>query len=260
MKMTTKLKSLLNNNELTIGSWLSLPSQETAEIMAQAGFPWIVIDLEHSVINYETMQSMLIAIENEGCIPLVRVSSNDPTQIKRVLDSGSHGIIVPMVNNANDAIKAVKAVKYPPKGNRGVGLARAQGYGLKFDSYYKSFNDSSIVICQIEHRDAVDNVEDIISVDGVDGIIIGPYDLSGSYGIPGKLNDKTIIDAEKKIINIANKKNVPSGLHLVHYDEKILKQKINQGFKFIVCGVDQLFLAKQSMECYGQIKKVLKEL
>ena len=136
-----KLKSSLQKNELTIGSWLSIPSAVVTEIMSQAGFPWLVVDMEHSVIDLETMQSMFLAIECHGSIPLVRLPSKDPTIAKRVLDAGAHGIIAPMINNENDAKKLVSAVKYPPIGNRGVGLARAQGYGMKFESYIEHFND-----------------------------------------------------------------------------------------------------------------------
>ena len=254
MKLTKNLKAILKNNELTVGSWLSIPSPVAAEIMAQAGFPWLVIDLEHSVIDYETMQSMFVAIENNGSIPLVRLSSKDSPQIKRVLDAGAHGIIAPMINNANDAKKIVSAVKYPPIGNRGVGLARAQGYGMKFESYKEYFNDYSIIICQIEHKSAVDNIEEIVATKGIDGIIIGPYDLSGSYGIPGKLGSDELLEAEKIILEAAARYNIPSGIHIVHRDKSELINKINDGFRIIAYGVDQLFLAKSGKDAFQDIK------
>ena len=256
MKLTKNLKVILKKNELTVGSWLSIPSPVVAEIMAQAGFPWLVIDLEHSVIDYETMQSMIVAIENNGIIPLVRVSSKDSLQIKKVLDAGAHGIIVPMINSGNDAKKVVNAVKYPPIGNRGVGLARAQGYGMKFDSYLKYFNEYSIVICQIEHKDAVNNIEEIVATKGVDGIIIGPYDLSGSYGVPGELNAPEVMEAEKIVLDTAARYNIPTGTHLVHTDKTALINNINKGFRLIAYGVDQLFLANSGTEAFQDIKEL----
>ena len=144
------LKKSLINHQLTIGSWVSLPSQSITEIMVQVGFPWLVIDLEHSVIDLETMQNQILTIESYGKVPLVRLSGKDPVQIKRVLDAGAYGIIAPMVNTKAEAELMVKAVKYPPIGNRGVGLARAQGYGMQFERYQNVINDSSIVIIQIE--------------------------------------------------------------------------------------------------------------
>lgn len=260
MKMTKNLKSILSSNQVTVGSWLSIPSPVVAEIMAQAGFPWLVIDLEHSVIDFETMQSMFLAIECHGSIPLVRLPSKDPTIAKRVLDAGAYGIIAPMVNNSEEAKQVVHSVKYPPWGNRGVGLARAQGFGMKFESYKEHFNDNSIVICQIEHKDAVENIEGIVSTKGVDGLIIGPYDLSGSYGVPGELDSQIVIEAEKKILEAAKLHNIPSGIHVVHHDKILLKDKIQQGFQFIAYGVDQLFLAKSCTEGYQDIQEILKAL
>jgi len=126
---------LLIKKNISIGSWITLGHFSIAEIMANAGFDWLCIDLEHSVIDYYEAEQLIATIESNGCVPYVRVGANDPTIIKRVLDAGAKGVIVPMVNTPEDAQKAVNASKYPPKGNRGVGLARAQGYGFSFDEY-----------------------------------------------------------------------------------------------------------------------------
>ena len=238
-----ELKLSLQNNELTVGSWLSMPSPEVAEVMAQSGFPWLVIDLEHSVTNLETVQAMITAMELNKCIPLVRLSGKDRDQAKRVLDSGAYGIIAPMVNTAEEAEMIVDYVKYPPWGKRGVGLARAQGYGMKFDDYKNNFNKHSIVICQIEHKDAVENIDEIISVKGIDGLLIGPYDISGSYGVLGDLENPIVIKAEKKVLTAANKKGIPVGIHVVHPNANLLDSNVKKGFKFIAYGVDMLFLA-----------------
>jgi 2-dehydro-3-deoxyglucarate aldolase len=252
------LKTALQDNQVTIGSWLSIPSPIVAEIIAQAGFPWLVVDLEHSVIDLKSMQDMFIAMELNQCIPLARLSGKDLNQTKRVLDAGAYGIIAPMINTAEEAEMMVNAVKYPPFGKRGVGLARAQGYGMKFDDYKEHFNQHSIVICQIEHKEAVENIDDILSVKGIDGIIIGPYDLSGSYGIPGEFENPLILEAEQKVLDSAKRNGIPAGIHVVHPDTDNLLSNIKKGFKFIAYGVDIIFLATTCVQEMKNINKILK--
>ena len=130
------LKYKLKNKELTVGSWITIGDPSVAEIMAKSGFDWLVVDMEHSAIDFSQAQQLIRIIELAGCTPLVRVGDNNPYFIKRVIYAGSHGVIVPMVNTAEDAANAVKAVRYPPSGTRGVGLSRAQGYGLDFEDSY----------------------------------------------------------------------------------------------------------------------------
>jgi 2-keto-3-deoxy-L-rhamnonate aldolase RhmA len=238
------LKYKLQTNTLTIGSWITLGHPAIAEIMANSGFDWLTIDMEHSAITMHEAQQLIQVIELSGCVPLVRVGSNDPNLIKRVMDAGSHGVIVPMVNSAKDAEAAVKAVKYPPVGTRGVGLARAQGYGVDFENYKDWAEKESIVIVQIEHIDAVDNIEDILLTDGVDAFIIGPYDLSGSLGIPGEFNNPKVITALERVKEVAEKTNMISGFHVVPPEPDQLKYKIDEGYRFLAYSIDTLFLAE----------------
>jgi len=252
-----QLKIDLKNNQLTIGSWLSIPSTSIAEIMSQAGFPWLVIDMEHSVIDFETMQSMFLALESNKCIPLVRLSGKDPNQVKRVLDAGAYGIIVPMVNTEKEAKLMINSIKYSPVGERGVGLARAHGYGINFKNYFDNYNEHSIIICQIENKIAVENIDKILSVNGIDGIILGPYDLSASYGIPGELENPLIINAEKRVLNAAKKNGIPAGIHVVHPNSNVLRSKVKKGFKFIAFGVDMLFLATNCGRAVDDVNKIL---
>lgn len=251
------LKHALRNERLTVGSWLSIPSPVVTEIMVRSGFEWLVVDMEHSVVNLETLQAMILTIEAYDAIPLVRLSANDPVQAKRVMDAGAYGIVVPMVNTRDQAEKAVKAVKYPPWGNRGVGLARAQGYGMEFDSYEQSVNDHSVVICQVEHREAVENIDAILSVEGVDAVFIGPYDISGSYGIPGQLDHSLVIEAEKRVLQAARRHSIPAGIHVVSPDIDQVKEKTRKGFRLIAYGVDMLFLAHGCREGNRQIQETL---
>jgi 2-keto-3-deoxy-L-rhamnonate aldolase RhmA len=257
--MITKnpLKAHLQKNALTIGSWLQLNSPSAAEIMVQSGFDWLTVDMEHSVTSLETMQHLLQIIEGHGVVPLVRVGENNPDLIKRVMDAGAYGIIVPMINSADDARKAVSAVKYPPVGTRGVGIARAQGYGRDFEKYVSVINRESVVIVQIEHIDAVNNLEEIIAVDGVDGCFIGPYDLSGSLGVPGNLSHKDVLSAVAEVEQICKKRKMPLGIHVVDPDNSLMEKYIRAGYTLIAFSSDMLLLEKitrEKMAALGQLR------
>ena len=227
------LRSRLQKKELVIGSWITLGHPAIAEIMCKAGFDWLAVDLEHSAITIREAEELIRIIDLSGSTPLVRLTSNNVDQIKRVMDSGAHGVIVPMVNSVLDAEKAVSAVYYPPRGSRGVGLARAQGYGETFNHYIEWLNENAVVIVQIEHIDAVSNLKDIISVNGIDGFIIGPYDLSASMGIPGQFDNSKFIDVIKNINEITSSTSLARGVHIIEPDTEKLIQCINENYSFI---------------------------
>lgn len=253
------LKSKLKNNSLTIGSWINLAHPAIAEIMADAGFEWLVVDMEHSVITIREAEELIRIIDLKGITPLVRLTANDPNQIKRVMDAGAHGVIVPMVNTREQAEAAVRAVKYPPTGNRGVGLARAQKYGFGFEEYVARQKDS-IVIAQIEHIEAIHNLEQILSVDGIDGTIIGPYDLSGSLGKPGKFEDADVMEALSVYAQVSKKSGKPMGYHVVDPDYKLVLKKIAEGYTFVAFSVDFLFLGHNCREQIFKVKKSLSSI
>ena len=232
------LKHKLLSGEKTIGSWLTMPSLAISELMAKVGFDWLTIDLEHSSLSIEQAGEMIRIIDLAGVSPLVRLTSNDGNQIKRVMDSGAHGIIVPMVKTKGDAEQAVSSVYYPPKGIRGVGLARAQHYGIGFHEYRDWLEENAIIIVQIEHIDAVNNLKDILSVDGVDGYIIGPYDLSASLGVSGEFNHSSMIEAMNEIYRVATTLGKYGGIHIVEPDTDLLKQSVLEGFTFLAYSVD----------------------
>ena len=232
------LKHKLLSGEKTIGSWLTMPSLAISELMAKVGFDWLTIDLEHSSLSIEQAGEMIRIIDLAGVSPLVRLTSNDGNQIKRVMDSGAHGIIVPMVKTKGDAEQAVSSVYYPPKGIRGVGLARAQDYGIGFHEYRDWLEENAIIIVQIEHIDAVNNLEDILSVDGVDGYIIGPYDLSASLGVSGEFDHSSMIEAMNEIYRVATTLGKYGGIHIVEPDTDLLKQSVLEGFTFLAYSVD----------------------
>jgi 2-dehydro-3-deoxyglucarate aldolase len=256
--MPKVLKKRLKKKELTIGSWLQIGSPIVAEIMAQAGFDWLVVDMEHSAIGIEKTQALIQIIDLAGCVPLVRLSSNDPVLIRRVMDAGSHGIIVPNVNSADDAVAAVEAVRYPPDGTRGVGLWRAQGYGFDFDKYRKWQATESVVVVQIEHIEGVSNLEAILATEGVDGFIIGPYDLSASLGVPGAFEHADFKAAFRKILQTAKEIDALMGIHVVVPDASVAKEKIKEGYRFIAYGIDTLFLGQSCRKGLREIRNVLK--
>ena len=234
------MKKLLS--QLSIGSWITLGHPAVAEIMATAGFDWLVVDLEHSAINIGQAEELIRTIDLKGTPALVRLSSNNAEQIKRVMDSGAQGVIVPMVNSPAEALAAVEATKYAPVGTRSVGLARAQGYGTRFSEYFQWQQENSAVIVQIEHILAVSNLEDILSVEGVDGYIVGPYDLSGSLGDPGNFGSEEFLSAMDEIRRVSKRLDVPGGVHIVEPDPESLRNCVNEGNKFIAYSVDTRIL------------------
>lgn len=238
------LKEQLRSKAITIGSWMSLGSAAIAEIMAKAGFDWLVIDMEHSATSTDKCEEVIRVIDLCGITPLVRTGANNPLLIKRAMDAGASGVIVPMVNSREDAEKAVSAVKYPPHGTRGVGLSRAQGYGSSFNEYKKWVEDESIVIVQIEHIRAIENLELILTVEGIDAFIIGPYDLSGSLGIPGNFEDERMIKALEEVRRVADKINISTGYHVVELQPELVRKKIKEGYTFLAYGVDFLFIGE----------------
>jgi 2-dehydro-3-deoxyglucarate aldolase len=253
--MEIVLKEKLSKNKLTIGSWITIGHPSVVEIMASAGFEWLVIDMEHTSISLETAQILTTTIQANKMQALVRVSKNEEVIIKRVMDCGADGVIVPMINSKAEAEKAVSYVKYPPYGRRGVGLYRAQKYGIGFNEYKKWVKESSVIIAQVEHIDAVENIEGILQTKGVDGIIIGPYDLSASMGYPGEYNRSDVKNAVKKVKQACKKFNKPYGFHVIDSDPDKLMEKVDDGCVFLSYSVDFFFLGDCARYGMDVIKK-----
>ena len=251
------LKNKLKTNQLTIGSWIMMNDPMSVEVMALAGFEWLVVDIEHTSIDLHAAENLIRTIQANGMSALVRVSKNEEVIIKKVLDMGVDGIIVPMICSKDDASLAVNFSKYPPLGKRGVGLYRASGYGVKFEDYKKWVNEELVIIAQIEHIDAVHNIDGILQVDGIDGAFIGPYDMSGSMGYPGEFGREEIKEALQKVITQCEKHRIPSGIHVVDTDPKNLQSKIEQGYTFLAFGIDYFFLRDAAMNGMKKLKQGL---
>jgi len=259
--LADQIKSKLRAGKVSLGSWMSMGHVSVAEILASTGFDWVVIETEHTAIDVSEVLRLIIAIEGRGCVPLVRLAWNDPIQAKAVLDSGAAGIIVPMVNSKADAEVAVQSAKYPPLGRRGVGLARAQGYGSNFQAYVANANESSLLFLQIEHIEAVKNIEEILSVEGVDGTYIGPYDLSMSMGIPGQIHHPDVKAAMDRVLAATIARGLAPGIHLVHPQDasRKLAEFVGQGYQFIALGTDILFLGDSARDLYQTCAKTVKD-
>jgi 2-dehydro-3-deoxyglucarate aldolase len=251
---TNYLKKKLIQNEQTYGCWITLGHPLIPEILAPAGFDWLTVDMEHSSIGLNELLPLIMSIEANGMVPLVRVGENDANLIKRVMDAGAYGVIVANINSPEEAQAAVNAVKYPPIGNRGVGLYRAQGFGKTFEMYLQWVKEQSIVIVQIEHIDAVKRIDDIFKVSGIDAFIIGPYDLSGSLGKPGQFDDPEVVGAIEQVIEAGKKKKIPAGFHSVTTDPEEAAQRIEQGFIFLGFSVDSIFLGDAAIGAMQRLK------
>jgi len=251
------LRERVRANDFTLGSWLALGDENIAEIMASADFDWLVIDMEHSALSINQVLRLIRIIQLCGTCVFVRVSSNDAVLIKRVMDSGAEGVIVPMVNTREDARAVIDAVHYPPKGNRGVGLWRAQGYGREFQEYKKWLSNESIIVIQIEHIEAVDNLEEIFKETDVDAFIVGPYDLSASLGVPGDFAHPAVTEALGRIRSFAFKNNITAGFHSVPAEPELVEKKYDEGYRFIAYSTDFLMFSRQ---CYSSLEYIRRKL
>lgn len=229
------------------GSWITIPHSQVTDIIKLCNLDFLVIDMQHSVITIDIMYQMIQSIKTKT-IPYVRVENN-PYIINKCLDAGAEGIIIPNINNEEDVIKAIKAIKYPPIGERSCGLCSAQNYGETFDSYFKNFNKKVKIISQIETKEGFYNAKDIISNKHIDGYMIGPYDLSASMGITKEeMDNGKLLKIEENLINIAKKHCKYAGYHIVHPNKELIDSKIKLGYDFIVLGVDNVLLLSKYKE------------
>lgn len=236
---TNHIKVALQRGEAVFGAWLGLPSPFSARLIARQGFDWLVIDTEHAPIDITLTVQMVGAIADAGGVPIVRVASNTVENIKRALDSGAWGVVVPMVNTKEEAEAVVRACKYPPEGERSIGGAFA---GLSFNAnradYYTQSNREILVIIQLESKQAVDNCEEILSVPGIDVAFVGPNDLHASLGLlPRSESAEPVFNAAlEQIKAVARSKNVPLGIFSTNGEAAA--SRAQEGFQFISTTTD----------------------
>jgi 4-hydroxy-2-oxoheptanedioate aldolase len=237
------LKKRIQNNEPVIGCWLSLGNHLTTEMVGLAGFDWVLIDLEHGAGDEKDVINQLQALEHTKAAALVRVESNEPQRIGRVLDAGAEGIMCPHINTKEEAHQVVHGLRYPPGGHRGIAkMVRAAGFGKNFDDYLAHSNENTLGIVQIETVDALNHLDEIASVDGVDVLFIGPADLTMSMGIFGQFDNPKFKDAVKATVAAAKKAGKATGILIFNPDDYMVY--FEMGIRFIGCGSDATFVAE----------------
>ncbi len=241
IELVKTIRKKLQNQSVSIGSWMQLNSTDVAEIMGQNEFDWIAIDMEHGSICNNDLPNLFRSIEIGGTLPLVRISEGTLSNCKQALDAGAGGLIIPMVMDSVQLEQVISWCSWPPTGSRGVGFSRANLFGKNFEKY-KDEAQSPLIIAQIEHIDAIDNLESICNVKGLDATIIGPYDISASMGYTGELDNPEVLEAFSRVSSICSKKNIPSGIHVINAKKSNLNDAISQGYRFIAFSIDAVFL------------------
>ncbi len=231
------LKKRVMSGEILAGTWLNLGSSITAEMAGRAGFDWVLIDQEHGIGDQETLLHQLQALESSKSAAIVRIAWNEAPRFKRALDLGASGIMIPYVNTAEEARAAVASMRYPPQGVRGAAkFHRAAGYSIDFDTYFAEANDQLLTVVQIETASAVENVEKIAAVEGVDVLFVGPLDLSVSMGIPQQVDHPDFRSAIKRVVKASREAGKSAGI-LIPSSER-LALTVSDGFTFIAVGSD----------------------
>lgn len=242
--MNPSFRNRLRNHDALLGTMITIPSPEVAEIFAEAGFDWFFVDLEHTTMEPGDAQTILQVVAGRvACI--LRVPLNDEIWIKKALDTGAAGVMVPQVNTPEDARRAVRYCKYPPQGTRSVGIARAQGYGgSRFLEYLAHANQDTTVVVQIEHIQAVENIEQILTVEGIDGVFVGPYDLSASMNRMGQVEHPEVQAALARVRQACLERQMPFGVFTVNPERG--KQYFAEGYTLVAVGGDTVLLGQAS--------------
>ena len=242
--MRYKLKNKFVNRENILAGWTSIGHPQVAEMLAMSGVDFIGIDIEHSTISQEQSQRIIAACHDKGVRCMPRIATHNQEAIKQLLDSGADGIIVPTVDTPEQVEKLIEWIKYPPLGKRGYGIARAQDYGHNFNEYTSQWNNSSSLIIQIESITAVENIEKLLQFDEVDGAMIGPYDISGSLGIPGQIDHQNVKDAGRVVVEACRKYGKSCGTQDINPTSSSVKEAFGSGYTFVVLASDVFILWK----------------
>lgn len=250
------LKQRITENGAVVGSWINSASPIIAELMATVGFDFLTVDVEHSAVDLVQAQALFQAMRSGSpqCAPLVRLAGNNYSETKRFLDAGAAGGIAPFINTADQAYELIRAVKYPPLGMRGVGFCRANNYGLQLQQAVAAANDDTFVCVQIEHIEAVSNIDEILTVPGVDAAIIGPYDLSASMGLTAQFDHPDVISAINLIGEACKRHQVIAGIHVVQPDTADAVRRYREGYRFIAYSLDITMLMNVCMQGLSEIR------
>jgi 4-hydroxy-2-oxoheptanedioate aldolase len=253
LEKAKKFKAQLRAGESCFGVQIGLNDPAIAEIFGRAGFDWIVVDTEHSSNNPMTVQAMLQAAAHTGAIVIGRPQRLDPDEVRRLLDVGSQGILCPFINGADEARRLVQACRYPPAGIRGYGPRRAGVYGFDEEEYFTNANQALSCLVIIESRDAIENIDEIVGVDGIDGVVIGPMDLSISLNVYKQLEHPSYVDAVKKVRDACAKarKAMGTGCYSIEHAQKCREL----GDTLLLVGGDEVFLRRESLRWMDALRK-----
>jgi 4-hydroxy-2-oxoheptanedioate aldolase len=257
------LKEIWARGGVVVNGWCSIPSSFSAEVMAHQGFDSICIDMQHGAVDYQVALTMLQAISTTPVIPIVRVPWNDPAQLMKILDAGAYGVICPMINNRAQAEALASACKYPPAGIRSFGPIRAKYYGGGSThgggDYHEFANEETIVMAQIETQEAIENLDDILTVPGISAVYVGPSDLAMALGSQPRAgqNDPLVVAAKKKIVEACKRHNKPVGIH-TQTSAAALKL-IEDGFQLVTIASDDRFLMTQAKSEVTAVREGLKK-
>lgn len=248
-----RLREIWGRGEAAVNGWCSIPAGFTAEVMAHQGFDSLTVDMQHGVVDYQVAVSMLQGISTRDVVPLARVPWNEPAYIMKILDAGAYGIICPMINTRADAELLVGAAKYAPRGFRSFGPVRASLYGGA--DYAQRANDTLLVIPMIETAEAVKNIDDILSVPGIDAVYVGPSDLSLTLGCTPKLDqtEAPVVEAQKVIAAACKRHGVVAGIHCGTAAYALTM--IADGYQFVTLASDSRFMAAKAAEEVGAVRK-----
>jgi len=248
-------KSNFRNRKKIFGGWTSIYHPSIIDIISRANFDFIGIDLEHSTISLEQSLNIMNVCQGRDVLCFPRLPILEPVAMKRLLDSGADGLLAPLISNKQDVMNFIQWSKYPPQGKRSYGVARGQGFGFDFEVYIKQWNESSILIAQVETIEGVEHIDEILSFEELDGVMIGPYDLSGSLNIPGKLEHPLVKKATDRVISACQKWNKGCGIHIVEPDPKNVHGAFSSGHTFVVLSSDIFTLWKWSARMKGLISE-----
>jgi len=237
--VTNPVKDKLKAGKPSVGTWICMGNPDVSEQLSMLGFDWLTFDLEHGSMTMPDVQRMMQAMSSSECVPLVRVPVNEPVYFKWVLDAGARGVVIPYVNSRQEAENAVRACKYPPEGARGCGPRRASRYYSSLTEYVKNANDDILIVVMIETQTALDNIDEILAVPGIDAVFIGPTDLSLSLGVFQQTDHPKFKSAIQRILEACGTHGVAPGIHC---NENNINEALSIGFKFCCLNYDDAFL------------------
>jgi 2-dehydro-3-deoxyglucarate aldolase len=235
-----ELRAHLARGEASIGGWIQLNDSNVAELMGAAGYDWVAVDLEHGRYAEDRLPDIFRGIAAGGTLPFARVGQVNAYTVKAALEAGAEGLIFPMIESAEQVRQAISWSHYPPRGTRGVGYSRANLFGKSFEAYRKEFRP--FLVAQIEHKDAARDIDAILAVEGLDAVMIGPYDLSASMGLTGLFDHPDFKAVLSSVLSACVRHKVPAGQHVVSPDPRQLEAAVADGYRFIAYCTDAIFL------------------